>query len=156
MPKRSPKTGSKPVVRAKAGPASAAPRTRPDPVVADRLRKMAMALPGTVEKLAHGEPTFRTADRMFAMYASPDSHHGNGRTAVWVKSTLENQEFMIRARPDRFFVPPYVGPSGWVGMWLDRRVSWKEVAQVLADGHLLAEQAGRRRKPAPGSRRRPR
>ncbi len=44
---------------------------------------------------------------------------------------------MVRAAPERFFVPPYVGPSGWVGIWLDRRVSWKEVGGLLEDSYRL-------------------
>jgi hypothetical protein len=45
---------------------------------------------------------------------------------------------MVRAAPDRFFVPPYVGPSGWVGVWLDRKVDWRELADLLRDAYLLA------------------
>jgi hypothetical protein len=40
---------------------------------------------------------------------------------------------MVQARPDRFFVPPYVGPSGWVGVWLDRGADWTEIAELLRD-----------------------
>jgi hypothetical protein len=44
---------------------------------------------------------------------------------------------MVQAAPDRFFVPPYVGPSGWVGIWLDRGVHWPEVAGLLEDSFRL-------------------
>jgi len=44
---------------------------------------------------------------------------------------------MVQAAPDRFFVPPYVGPSGWVGVWLDGRVDWPELASLLRDGYRL-------------------
>ena len=44
---------------------------------------------------------------------------------------------MVAARPDRFFVPPYVGPLGWIGIWLDGAVDWKELAGLLADGYRL-------------------
>jgi hypothetical protein len=86
---------------------------------------------------AWGEPTFRVKNKMFAMFAAAGTHHGAGRPAVWCKATLDNQALMVQARPDRFFVPPYVGPTGWVGVWLDRRVGWREVAELLADSHRL-------------------
>jgi predicted DNA-binding protein (MmcQ/YjbR family) len=41
------------------------------------------------------------------------------------------------AGPHRFFVPPYVGPSGWVGVWLDGRVNWNELADLLRDSYAL-------------------
>ena len=74
---------------------------------------------------------------MFAAYASPNTHHGNGRPAVWCKAAPANQALMVKAAPTRFFVPPYVGPSGWVGVWLDRRVDWAELADLLRDGYCL-------------------
>jgi predicted DNA-binding protein (MmcQ/YjbR family) len=44
---------------------------------------------------------------------------------------------MIKASPDRFFSPPYVGPSGWVGVWLDGDVDWEELLELLRDGYRL-------------------
>jgi hypothetical protein len=99
-----------------------------------RLRAAARALPEFHEVIAWGEPTFRVRNKLFAMYAGPDTHHGQGRPAVWIKAAAENQAVMIRLRPDRFFRPPYVGPSGWVGVWLDGAVDWDEVRGLLADG----------------------
>lgn len=110
----------------------------------DRVRKICLALPDTTEKEAWGEPTFRVKDKLFAMYADADNHHGSGRPAVWVNSLPENQSVMITMDPDRFYKPAYVGPSGWVGIWLDRNVSWKMVADVLADGHGLTARKKRR------------
>jgi hypothetical protein len=56
---------------------------------------------------------------------------------VWCKAAPGNQAIMVQAAPGRFFVPPYVGPSGWVGIWLDRGVSWPEVAGLLEDSFRL-------------------
>jgi hypothetical protein len=102
-----------------------------------RLRKLCLALPEAHEVEAWGEPTFRVRNKLFAMYASADTHHGNGRPAVWIKAAPENQAFMVRAAPDRFFVPPYVGPSGWVGVRLDGAVDWAEIAELLRDAYRL-------------------
>lgn len=103
-----------------------------------RLRKFCLSLPEAHEVTAWGEPTFRVKNRMFAMYAKADNHHGAGREAVWCKAAPDSQSMMVRVRPDRYFVPPYVGPSGWVGVWLDRRPAWKEIEEVLMDAYLLA------------------
>lgn len=45
---------------------------------------------------------------------------------------------MVRTAPDRFFVPPYVGVSGWIGVWLDDVCDWGELADVLTSAHELA------------------
>jgi predicted DNA-binding protein (MmcQ/YjbR family) len=100
-----------------------------------RLRKICLALPEAHEVEAWGEPTFRVNNKLFAMYASATNHHGAGHHAVWVKSTPINQSLMIAAKPNRYFSPPYVGPSGWVGVRLDGRVNWKELADVLRDAY---------------------
>jgi hypothetical protein len=102
-----------------------------------RLRKLCLALPEAHEVEAWGEPTFRVRNKLFATYASADTHHGKGRPAVWCKAAAGNQALMLRAAPDRFFVPPYVGPSGWVGIWLDGKVDWKELAELLRDAYRL-------------------
>lgn len=107
----------------------------PSPVA--RLRKLCLALPEAHEVEAWGEPTFRIRNKMFAMYAAPNNHHGGGRPAVWCKASPVNQRLMIEAAPDRFFVPPYVGPSGWIGVWLDEKIDWKELGELLADSYRM-------------------
>jgi hypothetical protein len=102
-----------------------------------RLRTLALALPEAHEVEAWSAPTFRVRNKMFAMFADSDSGHGGGRPAVWIKAGAGNQELMVRAKPERYFVPPYMGPSGWVGVWLDRRPSWKDVGELLHDGWAL-------------------
>jgi len=62
------------------------------------------------------------------------NHHGDGRVAVWCKASPGAQEALVEADPERFFVPPYVGPSGWVGIRLDRKLSWDVVAGLLEEG----------------------
>jgi hypothetical protein len=112
-------------------------KSRMPPKPLTRLRRLCLSLPESHEVEAWGEPTFRVRNKLFAMYASANTHHGNGRPAVWCKAGPGNQALMIRAEPDRFFVPPYVGPSGWVGIWLDGAVDWAELADLLRDSYLL-------------------
>jgi hypothetical protein len=105
--------------------------------VLTRLRKICLSLPEAHEVEAWGEPTFRVRNKLFAMYASLTTHHGSGRPALWCKAAPGNQSLMVRAKPDRFFVPPYVGPSGWVGVWLDGAVDWREAGELLRDSYVL-------------------
>jgi hypothetical protein len=102
-----------------------------------RLRRLSLALPEAHEVEAWGEPTFRVRNKLFAMYAAANKHHGGGRPAVWFKAGPGNQELMVKAAPDRFFVPPYVGPSGWVGAWLDGTVDWAELEVLLGEAYRL-------------------
>ena len=101
-----------------------------------RLRKLCLALPETHEVEAWGEPTFRVRNKIFAMYASA-SNHRKRRHATWVKASPGDQAAMVAAAPDCFFVPPYVGPSGWIGIWLDGVVDWNDVAEFVRDSYRL-------------------
>jgi predicted DNA-binding protein (MmcQ/YjbR family) len=103
-----------------------------------RVRKVCLELPNVWEKLSHGEPTFWVGKRTFASFADAGNHHGAGRPAIWCKSTPTNQELLIGQAPNRYFSPPYVGPSGWIGVYLDGRVSWKAVRDRLVEAHELA------------------
>ena len=102
-----------------------------------RLRKLCLAFPEAHEVEAWGEPTFRVKNKIFAMYASAESHHGGGRAAIWCKAKPVNQRLMIDAAPKRFFSPPYVGPSGWIGVWLDGDPDWNELLDLLRDGYRM-------------------
>ena len=102
-----------------------------------RLRKICLALPEAHEVEAWGEPTFRVKNKLFAMFAHAENHHGGGRAAVWAKAAPGNQALMIKANPDRFYVPPYVGPSGWIGIRLDKNPDWKEVGELMRDAYRL-------------------
>lgn len=111
------------------------PHMPPRPIV--RLRRLCLALPEAHEAIAWGEPTFRVRNKLFAMHADAAGHHGNGRYAVWIKSTPVNQELIISAEPERYFSPPYVGPSGWIGAWLDSSTDWDAVADLLRDAYRM-------------------
>lgn len=107
------------------------------PSVLNRVRKLALALPQANEVEAWGAPTFRGPKKLFAMYADAGSHHGDGRAAVWIKAAPGNQSLMVAANPRQFFVPPYVGPGGWIGVYLDKNTDWVELRELLRDGWRL-------------------
>jgi hypothetical protein len=100
-----------------------------------RLRKLCLALPEAHEVEAWGEPTFRVRNKIFAMYADAGNHHGDGRAGVWCAAAHVTQDLLVRADPDRYFVPPYVGKSGWVGVYLDGGPDWGVVADLLRDAY---------------------
>jgi hypothetical protein len=98
----------------------------------DRLRAICLALPEAVEKETWGDPTFRVRDKIFAMEKS-----GDGRVSVWCKAPQGSQEILVGADPARFFVPPYVGHKGWVGIRLDDGPDWDEVAMLVERSYRL-------------------
>jgi hypothetical protein len=112
--------------------------TRPAGDPFERVRQMCLSLPDAWEKLSHGEPTFWVGRKMFATCANAANHHGAGRHAVWCRAAHVTQDLLVTQSPDRYFKPPYVGPSGWVGVWLDRRPRWTEVALRLRHAYELA------------------
>ena len=107
------------------------------PSVLDRVRKICLDLPEAHEVEAWGAPTFRVRNKLFAMFAAEGNHHGGGRPGLWIKSTHVNQDLLIQSDRDRFFAPPYVGPSGWIGVFLDRKPDWSVVSEIVRDGYLL-------------------
>ena len=98
----------------------------------DRLRAVCLALPEAAEKEAWGDPTFRVHDRIFAMVKT-----GDGRVSVWCKAPAGSQQVLVGADPETFFVPPYVGHKGWVGMRLDNGPDWDEVAVFARRSYRL-------------------
>ena len=65
------------------------------------------------------------------------SEEGDGRIAVWCKAPFEMQDDIVSSDPETFFVPPYVGPSGWIGIRLDGEVEWGMVADLLEQGYRM-------------------
>lgn len=98
----------------------------------DKLRLLCLALPEAHEKRAWGDPTFRVRDKIFAM-----EKRGDGRVSVWCKAPPGSQEVLVGADPELFFVPPYVGHKGWVGMRLDAEPDWREVDTVVRRSYRL-------------------
>ncbi|MGQ0582939.1 MAG: MmcQ/YjbR family DNA-binding protein [Reyranella sp.] len=98
----------------------------------DRLRAICLALPEATEKEAWGDPTFRVRDKIFAM-----EKRGDGRISVWCKAPPGSQAVLVGADARRFFVPPYVGSKGWIGVRLDDKPDWDDVAAVVRRSYQL-------------------
>lgn len=100
-----------------------------------RLRRLCLALPEAVEKPSHGEPTwFAGKGKVFATF--DDHHHGAAHASVWIPLPFGAQEALVGRDPARFFRPPYVGASGWVGVVLDGKPDWREVARLVREAYL--------------------
>jgi hypothetical protein len=81
-----------------------------------RVRRFCLAMPGAMEKLSHGEPTFFTPKRVFAMFSN--NHHNDGHVAVLLPAGPGVQEALVDEEPQTFYRPPYVGSAGWIGVEL--------------------------------------
>lgn len=99
-----------------------------------RVRRICAALPGTTEKLSHGEPTFFVNKKVFAMFAN--NHHNDGHIAVYIPAAPGLQAALIRTSPETFFHPPYVGVRGWVGIELDS-IGDEELGSLIRDAWQL-------------------
>ena len=99
---------------------------------ADRLRTICLALPAATEVPMKRGPTYRITNKIFAM----ERPHGEA-VAVWCKAPPGSQAVLVGADPQRFFVPPYVGPKGWIGIRLDAGADWKEVAALVERSYRL-------------------
>jgi len=110
------------------------PHAAPSPLA--RIRKICLSLPETTERLSHGAPSFFIRDKVgFVNYM--DNHHDDGRLALWCACPPGMREGLLKARPDQYFVPPYVGVRGWIGVRLDRGPDWDAVERVIRDAYLV-------------------
>ncbi|MCS3843188.1 MmcQ/YjbR family DNA-binding protein [Microbacterium sp. AK031] len=101
-----------------------------DPFLA-RVREIALALPEADEKISHGRPTFYT-QKVFCYYG--------GSVRIDQEWIAHDAAIMVRPDPDddpalrqdrRFWVPAYLGPSGWLGIDLDRDTDWREIGELI-------------------------
>lgn len=99
----------------------------------EAVREVCLWLPEAEEFLSHGSPNFRVRGKTFATYCV--NHHGDGRIALWLNAPAGAQALYTQAEPKHFFVPPYVGPRGWLGVHLDKGISWKRVAKLVREAY---------------------
>jgi hypothetical protein len=107
-----------------------------------RLREICLGLPETSERLSHGAPTFFVREKRAFLMVLKD-HHGDGRFAIWCAAADGMQGMLVEADPDKFFVPPYVGHRGWLGVRLDRGLDWDELAGIAEDAYAEVAPAKR-------------
>ena len=69
-----------------------------------RVRRICAALPETVEKLSHGEPTFFVRKKVFAMFSN--NHHNDGHVAVLLPAAIGIQAMLIESSPEKILQTP--------------------------------------------------
>ena len=113
-----------------------------DPAL-ERLREIALGLPDAAEKISHGHPAFFTT-KVFAYFGGAektgDAHVRHTSALIVLADDLERPALL---EDERFFVPMYLGPSGWVGLDLTDDTDWDEVAELVETSYRLT--AGVRR-----------
>jgi len=98
--------------------------------IPNAVRELCLAFPETEEFESHGSPNFRARKgRVFAVFAL--NHHGDGHVALWLHTPATEQSRLIESAPKHIFKPQYVGPSGWIGVELNRGFSWKRVIELV-------------------------
>jgi predicted DNA-binding protein (MmcQ/YjbR family) len=114
---------------------SSAARTVPKAV-----RELCLAFPDAEEFESHGSPNFRAKKgRVFAVFAL--NHHGDGHVALWLNTPAMEQSRLLQSSPKHLYKPPYVGPSGWIGVELNRGFSWKRVIELTHMAYLNSSPA---------------
>jgi predicted DNA-binding protein (MmcQ/YjbR family) len=97
----------------------------------ERMRTVCLCLPEATEKLSwENVPTFRVKDKIFALLQSD-------HTAFWCKARAGFQALLVQSDEARYFVPPYLGGKGWVGMRLNGKPDWNAVAALVEESYRL-------------------
>lgn len=93
------------------------------------VRELCLAFPEVEEFESHGSPNFRARKgRVFAIWAL--NHHGDGHVGLWLNTPAMEQSRLLKSSK-HLYKPPYVGPFGWVGIELNKGVSWKLVVELV-------------------------
>ncbi len=103
------------------------PRTIPRAV-----RELCLAFPGGEEFESHGSPNYRARQgaqhgKVFAVFTV--NHHGDGHVALWLNTSALEQSRLL-ASSKHIYKPPYLGPSGWIAVELNKGMSWKRVCEL--------------------------
>jgi phosphoribosylglycinamide formyltransferase-1 len=113
--------------------------------MADEIYERASAicrnLPEVSQERSGRHSGFKVRGRRFAWLV--DDHHGDGRLAIHCRAAPGQNDALVADDTARFFLPPYLGPRGWVGMYLDRPpVQWDEVEELVAQSYILVAPKG--------------
>ncbi len=102
--------------------------------IAAAVREICLSFPEATEAMSHGSPDYRVRGKTFASHVV--NHHGDGRISLWLSAPPGAQQRYTESEPEYFFVPPYVGPRGWLGVHLNHGLDWKRVAHHVREAYL--------------------
>lgn len=93
---------------------------------AEDVRRIALSLPDTTEKIAWSMPTFRVAGKMFATLPEDE-------TSIAVRCPKEERDELVLAEPDKFWIADHEAQFAWVRAWLSALDDEDELRDILAD-----------------------
>ena len=100
----------------------------------DRLAEICLTLPEAERKLQGDHASFLVRKKVFAYFLN--SHHGDGIVSVCAKVAPGDNQILVNAQPERFYLPAYIGPRGWVALRLDiGAIDWDEVKELMMDSY---------------------
>jgi predicted DNA-binding protein (MmcQ/YjbR family) len=101
-----------------------------------RLTKICLALPEAERRDGGDHAAFSVRKRVFAYFLN--NHHGDGIVSVACKALPGDNAELVRAQPERFYLPAYIGPRGWVALRLDgEQVDWDEARELVTLSYRL-------------------
>ena len=98
----------------------------------DRVRALCLALPEAFELEAWEHPTFRVGSGRGKMFCTAAE---DGSVITLKADPVEREALLAHGEP--FYLPPYTGNKGWVGVRLDGSTDWEEVAELIATSYCL-------------------
>ncbi len=99
-----------------------------------RVTKICLALPEATHEISGDHAIYRIRKKPFAYFM--DNHHGDGIVCVAAKVAPGDNTALVAAQPERFCMPAYVGPRGWVSLRLDAGpIDWDEVRELVSDSY---------------------
>lgn len=100
----------------------------------EAVNELCLAFEDAEASRGHGLPDYRVNGKVFANYAV--NHHGDGRVALWLNSPAGIQEESLAIDDESYFLPPYVGARGWLGVNLDKDLTWDEIQFQVTQAYL--------------------
>ncbi len=101
--------------------------------VADRIRTICLSLPDVSERESHGSPAYFTTKQFVMLW--PDGHHDHEFPHLWCAAPEGAQRALVESAPERFFVPPYVGHRGWIGVRLEGAFDRDELESLCLEAY---------------------
>lgn len=93
---------------------------------AEDVRRIALSLPDTTEKIAWSMPTFRVAGKMFATLPEEE-------TSIAVRCPKEERDELVLAEPEKFWIAEHEAMFAWVRVRLAALEDEGELRDILAD-----------------------
>jgi hypothetical protein len=101
-----------------------------------RVSKICLALPEATRQDLGSHASFLIRKRPFVYFLN--NHHGDGIVSIACKALPGDNSALVAAQPDRFYLPAYIGPRGWVALRLDvSKPDWQEVSELITGSYCL-------------------